>query len=484
MSLDTREILHDVSAGALAAEVLKDRPVIYAMGMWLEYRPRKNHYEELTVKQLTAAIWKSLNGRAYMTLDRDGNQKSKTLYLGTKATADIREALIHLCLVEEAEEFPFWLDRTDDDPDPRNILVTADCLVNWETLEMMPRTRRFVSLGASEVEFDPFAEDPTRWLAFLGEIFDGDQEQIDLLHEVMGAIIFGVTKHQKAFQLFGPPRSGKGTIGKMIGVLLGKHQAAFPTMGQIKRSQYIKAELIGKRAAMVMDARISRGQATDAMTETILSMSGEDVQTVERKYRDAYTGRLFAQWFFFSNEPVLLTDFTGAIATRFVLMETRQGFLGRENLDLWKELEPEASGVLNLCLDGLHRMLARGQFLKPASLAGRRAEIIRMNSSIAGFANEHLVNDPSVHTPKAEIFEAFEQYLVTHDLAAVDDRRFWKDLRTTGKFNDKMNYKPRIDGVQVACAKGLRLVNLDELKDPGEMAAGDFEDDLEDALDA
>ena len=460
MSLDTRETLQSIAPSHLAAAALSGSPIVKALGMWLEYAPKENRYRELSNDELKHMIWMALEGRTYIHRGKDGDEE-KTLNLNTKISADVREAMIHLALEKGIEELPFWRDQRDDDPDPRYLLPVSNGLLDWKTGELIAPTPRFVSTDCSQVAYDPDAV-TLMWDFFLDEIFDGDLEQIELLYEVMGCILTGQNRFQKIFQLFGPARSGKGTINLMLIQLLGMRSVASPRIKQIGDGGFGLSSLVGKKAAIVGDARLGRGRQTDALTELLLSTSGGDLQTVQRKFKDDFVGYLRIQWMLMSNEPILMHDLTGTIATRMVLMETRRSFLGREDNGLFeRDLLPEAAGVLNRCLDAARRLSKRGHFLVPSSIKGRQAEILREASTVAAFASECLIEDPSAVTPKNEVFDAYERYCQGHGRLGTDKNIFWRDLRTSGKFRDDMIRRPRGKGRRIQAVEGLR-VHLDE----------------------
>jgi putative DNA primase/helicase len=473
MSLDTRDILQSIAPSHLAAEAISGSALVKALGMWLEYAPEENRYRELDNDELKGMIWSALEGQTYIHKAKDGAEE-KPLHLNTKISADIREAMIHLTLERGVEELPFWSKKRDGDPDPRSLLPVSNGLLDWRSGELIESTPRFVATDCSEVTFDPHAQ-TFLWDMFLDEIFDGDLEQIDLLHEVMGCILTGQNKFQKIFQLFGPPRSGKGTINLMLTRLLGMRSVASPRIKQISDGGFGLSSLIGKKAAIVGDARLERGRKTSALTELLLSTSGGDLQTVQRKFKDDFVGYLPVQWMLMSNEPILMHDLTGTVATRMVLMETRRSFLGREDTALFEtDLLPEAAGVLNRCLEAARRLSKRGHFLVPSTIKGRQAEILREASTVTAFASECLIEDPAATTPKLDIYDAYERYCRGHGRFSTDQNIFWRDLRTSGKFREDMVKRIRVKDGRVQTVKGLR-VHLDESALPVE-TADDFPD--------
>lgn len=474
MSIDTREPIEGRAAGTLAREVLKGEAIVLAMGTWLQYDAASNHYREMDDKDIKSLVWRALDGRTVLVPGKDGVEE-QTLNLTTSLSADVREAMISQVLANGVDELPFWHNAKESEPDPKSVIPVANGLIEWRRGALLKSTPRFVSTSCSPLEFDMFADDPVHWDRFLEDIFQGDKEQIDLLHEVLGCIISGQNKYQKVFQLFGPPRSGKGTIGRMLVELLGKEAVASPKIRQISEGGFGLQALIGKTVAVIGDARIDRGKQSSALTEILLTTSGGDLQTIQRKFRDDFIGYLHAQWLLMSNEPVLMHDLTGTIATRMVMMETRKSFLGKEDVDIFqRDLLPEASGVLNRCLDGAQRLADRGHFLIPASIVSRQKEILREASTVAAFASECLLEDPNARTPKAKIYETYERYCRGHSRSAAAENIFWRDLRTSGKFRDAMVQRPNIDGQRTQVVMGLG-VSLDDSELPFQIG-DDFED--------
>ena len=89
------------------------------------------------------------------------------------------------------------------------------------------------------------------------------------------------------------------------------------------------------------------------MVERLLSISGEDTLTVNRKYRDQWTGKLPSQLNVLSNELPQLGDASTAVVGRMVLLLTTLSWLGREDPNLEPALHTELTGNLNWALNGL-----------------------------------------------------------------------------------------------------------------------------------
>ena len=96
-----------------------------------------------------------------------------------------------------------------------------------------------------------------------------------------------------------------------------------------------------------------------------MSVSGEDSLTIDRKYREPWTGRLPTRLVVMTNELPRLTDSSGALASRFIVFVLTKSFYGRENFELTDELLAETPAIFNWALEGLDRLNARGRFVNP-----------------------------------------------------------------------------------------------------------------------
>ena len=119
--------------------------------------------------------------------------------------------------------------------------------------------------------------------------------------------------------IVGPTRGGKGTIARILGKLVGPANVAGPTLSSLSHD-FGLAPLLGKSLAVISDARLDAQRDASVVVERLLAISGEDTITVNRKYRDQWTGKLPTRFLVISNELPRLGDASGTIANRFVVL--------------------------------------------------------------------------------------------------------------------------------------------------------------------
>ena len=139
--------------------------------------------------------------------------------------ADIKLGLKALTHLSSEQGRPSWLDDSEAYP-AREMLAFPNALVHLPSFATAPDTGviaptpRLFSTSCLPFAFDPVAPEPEKWLEFLDQILDNDDQAKQLLQEWFGYCLTPDTSQQKILMLIGQTRSGKGTIGRVLLKLL------------------------------------------------------------------------------------------------------------------------------------------------------------------------------------------------------------------------------------------------------------------------
>lgn len=357
------------------------------------YVARETHYEAISDE--------ALNARLYPWLDSKRDVASNLPIKAERTGVDkLAHALRAAAFTEQRA--PVWIDGNG--ADPMRLIVFSNGILDLETRTLSPHTRRLFHLNALPFPWQPDAPRPTEWLAFLAQIFD--REQLETLQEYFGLCLTADTSHQKMLLVLGPKRSGKGTVLRILTQLVGGANVTAPTLAGL--SQHFGLEsLIGKRLAAVSDARL--GARTDAMalTENLLRITGEDFISVPRKHQKDWHAKLDTRFLIISNEAPALMDQSGALASRFIVLQLTRSFLGTEDRGLTARLSTELTGICNWAIEGLDRLRARGHFVQPnaAQEAVRQLEVL--GSPIRAFVEDRCAVAPGVTVDCRALFNAW-----------------------------------------------------------------------------
>lgn len=319
-------------------------------------------------------------------------------------------------------------------------------LLHLPTRKLIKHSPAFLTYNALDFAYDPGALDPVEWLRFLGSLWPEDPASIDTLQEMFGYLLTGDTRQQKVFLLVGPKRSGKGTIARIMTALLGRDNVCGPTLASLGQN-FGLAPLIGMQAAIIADARLGARADQVAVAERLLSISGEDSITIDRKFLPAWTGRLSARFVILTNELPRLTDASGALASRFIVLSMSESFYGREDHGLFDRLREELPGILNWSIEGWERLQARGRFQQPASANEAVQELEDLASPILAFLRQRCRVAPGLSVSCDTLFGAWINWNADQGRDhPAHKQTFGRDLRAA---------IPRIRVVQRRKAKGV-----------------------------
>ena len=151
-------------------------------------------------------------------------------------------------------------------------------------------------------------------------------------------MLSGQTRYQKMLMMIGPRRSGKGTTGRVEAALIGRHNVCAPKLDELATERFALEPLIGKPVGIIADARLTTRAYAPVVVERLLSITGEDMQTVARKYKGAWHGTLPTRLMIMANMLPRFDDASEAIAGRAIMLQLIQSFYGREDLALTNKL--------------------------------------------------------------------------------------------------------------------------------------------------
>jgi putative DNA primase/helicase len=253
--------------------------------------------------------------------------------------------------------------------------------------------------------------------------------------------------------LVGAKRSGKGTIARVLTRLVGPANVCGPTTSSLA-GPFGLQPLLGKSLAIVSDARFN-GDHMPIVVERLLCISGEDALTVDRKFLGSVTLKLPTRFAFLSNELPKLSESSGALAGRFLVLKFTQSFYGREDPFLTTKLLEELPGILKWAIEGWHRLRADGRFIEPASGRAAFEELEDLLSPVGAFVRERCVVGPQYRCHLRDLHAAWARWCLENgrdhpgtvqsfgrDLAAAVPDAHTRRNHATGRFVEGVQLSP------------------------------------------
>lgn len=360
-------------------------------------------------------------------------------------------------------EPPAWIGDVGDALQwkPTDVLVCRNGLIHLPSLttgqadHMRKTTPRLFVTAGTDYDFAPDAPRPDAWLEFLASLWPDDAESVGALQEWMGYFLTADTAQQKILMVIGPRRSGKGTICRTMTALVGKANVCGPTLASLS-TNFGLWPFIGKSLAIISDARLGGRTDSQIVVERLLSISGEDSLTIDRKNLEPLTVKLSTRLMLCSNELPRLGDSSGALAGRMILLRLTQSFYGREDHALTDKLLGELPGILLWAIEGWRRLHDRGRFLQPAAADEMRGEMEDLASPVGAFVRDRCTVGPECEVIRSDLHSAYTEWAKAKGKQHTEDETgFGRSLRAVLPM--LANRQHRIGGVPVRFYAGLGL---------------------------
>jgi putative DNA primase/helicase len=379
-----------------------------------------SHWSEVEDRAIRSRLYKFTEHATYANGKADIDWAPNRNKIG-----NLLEALAAVCFLPDEFDQPCWLDGRS----AGTVVAVENGLLDVASRRLLPHTPRYFNQTAVPFAFDANAPQPKRWIEFLDALWPDEVAAIDVLAEWFGYVISGRLDLHKILLMVGPTRGGKGAIARILGALVGHQNVAGPTLSSLGED-FGLAPLVNKSLAVIADARFT-GRDSSKMVERLLSISGEDTLTVNRKYRDQWTGKLPSRVHIISNELPKLGDASTAIIGRIVLLPLSRSWLGKEDHDLEPALHAELAGILNWALDGLQRLTITNDncFTRLPSVDEAITTLRDLASPVGAFVRERCEVGPTKEIGVDSLYAAYKTWAEDAGHTKLSRNLFGRDLR-------------------------------------------------------
>lgn len=275
-----------------------------------------------------------------------------------------------------------------------------------------------------------------------------DEDVRALVQEYCGYTLLNDVRHQVAQIWVGDGRNGKSVLLKII----QKLHAKVGSLQLDKLDGFGLTSLVDSSLIVCSEAP-KRGINEQVFKQII---SGDPI-SVEYKFKDSFTYSPRGKFLIACNRFPHITDDSNGVWRRLQIIKWDVNLTDEQEIPNIDEMiiRKELQLVVDWCLEGLSRLLVRGDFAEPESVLHRKkAEKVNSNNVLAFVEDHGLDVDPiGRSTYKHLIYEKYEEYCHSHGLSPFQGNEFWK--RVLQKFPEmKEKKKPDSKGAR------LRAVNL------------------------
>src|SRR5579871_343212 len=307
---------------------------------WLIWN--KTHFAP-SIQRINALIVKTLRLRANAARHmerKDIAEISKSMAGRIAACRTLLETLAYV----EIEKF-------DNEPD---LINTQSGIVHLRTKKIIPHDPIYHFTWCTSVGYNPKA-DMTPWLDFLQDTVES-LEMVGYLKQSLGYSISGHTSEEIMFYIYGPPRSGKGTMCEIILAIFPRPitiEVDFNSFTAKRENDSQNFDLAPLKAARIVFASESN-KYQSLNPAKIKQLTGGNLVHCAFKHRDFFTYRPQYVVWLSSNHEVNGDPDDDALWGRIKVIIFPHSKLGNEDKSLKHRIQsPEIlEGVLSWLIDG------------------------------------------------------------------------------------------------------------------------------------
>lgn len=281
-----------------------------------------------------------------------------------------------------------------------------------------------------------FVEDSPcpRWISFLNQIFENDDETIESVQRLLGYTLTGMVTEEVLVICYGFGSNGKSVFSNVIHNILGGYATtAPPSLLTARRPDDTSprndlASLAGMRYVSINEL-----QAGDRLDEQVVKMlAGREPISARFLHREYFEYMpSFTAWLRTNHKPIITGEDDG-IWRRLVVLKFGRKFLeGEKDPNLESKLLEECDGILQWMLEGTRMYLKDGLKLSPRI----RAEIgsYRKESDVLGeFLSDILEVDPTGRINQQTAYQSWTDWCKNNGFRVPSKKSFTQRLAERG----------------------------------------------------
>ena len=334
--------------------------------------------------------------------------------------------------------------------DMSKYLTMGNGLYDLENHELVPHSPDIFTTNLLPYDYDPEATCP-RWLQFMEEIFQGDEEKINFIQEAVGYSFLKEIPKPAMFFLVGDGSNGKSVFINTITNLIGEDNTCSISLNSLSKEYYILS-LHGKMINVCGETPRNKQINTDLVKAAVAG----DWVTGRTPYKNPVKFKPFAKHFLAMNEIPVIEDMSHGMQRRIYLLEFNRTFSEVEmDVTLTDKLGNDLPGIFNWAMVGYNRLKEKNYiFSTSASMANAKDDYKIASNNVYEFIENHITRSESdSRITLKDTFFLYQKFCV--DLKYSQQSR--KDFKTAIKNRGYNIGNSTRDGNQV-CIFGVELV--------------------------
>ena len=394
---------------------------------WLIWNGSRWGWDEIDeIKRYARRTILAMHGQAYDEEDEDKRERMAKWAWQSEFANRIANMV---SLARSEYGIPILMTELDANP---NLIGVQNGIIDLGTRQWRPAARQDYITKRCPVEFDPGAQCP-RFLQFLDQITNGDEQLIRYLQCIFGYCLTGSTKEQCLFILYGPGANGKSVFLRIILTLMGDYARTTPPETLMKRTNSSGpspdlVRLHGVRLAVAFEPNEGEMMAE----EVVKRITGQDTIVCRDLYGKYFEYDPQFKMMLVTNHKPIIRGTDHAIWRRIQLIPFTVIIPDDEqDRDLAEKLIAELPGILNWSLEGLQ--IYRSEGLKLPDCVVEATKEYRCEMDIIGdWIDECCVEGPALQASMKDVYSSYRAWCKSSGHYPFSKKRFGQRLRDRG----------------------------------------------------
>lgn len=276
----------------------------------------------------------------------------------------------------------------------------------------------------SPVEYDPTAQCP-RWMQFLNEVFQDNQETIDFVKRTIGYCLTGDTREESVFILYGRGQCGKSKFIECIRHILGDYIKDTPVTTFLERKDTNTADLASLAGSRLVTASEAENEKQSFNEPLIKKISGRDPVTCRYLYQDFFTYMPTYKVLITTNDVPKIKSQDYAMKRRVKVIPFKQRFYdpedGRQPVKddtVGEKLQTEIKGILKWAVEGCLEWQQIGLAVPP-SIRYEINALFDQQDPLAEFISDCMELDSALFITTKELWRTYHNWCEENKLPLV-----------------------------------------------------------------
>lgn len=311
--------------------------------------------------------------------------------------------------------------------------------------------------------------------AFLDQVLSPEQRLI--VEEWIGYYFYRNYQFKKAIIFVGEGDTGKTTLLEVITHLIGADNISSVSLHKMSADRFSAAQLFEKHANIVDELSAEDIADTGAFK---MATGGGSIMG-EHKFGNQFLFKNYAKFTFACNKiPEVKDRDDNAYYNRWMVIRFENTIENKiSNFIETLTTDEERSGLFNLAIKGLERLLKQGRFTYNNSADETKTEMMRSGSSISVFTMEMLEREDDAEITKEDLYDAYAKYCRKSNLSTQTKEMFGRRIQGAVPYIADGKVIITKDNGKSGQARGWRNVKIKGITPPKkdeEVDWGDFKE--------